>query len=205
MDKNPSLFDLTTQKNGTGFSRRDMLKGVGSAMVAATLLGFPFLTQAEKDTATGDPVIFSQFFMISQAITEHQDLSPGMSARFFNAFYQGDPQFPAQVSKLYSLLQPSLRAKQFQEIAKQNGLGDLLTSIITGWYTGTVKNGTDSILIAYKDALMYRPVSDGLIVPTYCGNGPLWFTAAPPAASMPEYMKEERLKATPDLDNTSKA
>lgn len=27
---------------------------------------------------------------------------------------------------------------------------------------------------------MYRPVKDALIVPTYCGNGPLWWTAAPP-------------------------
>ena len=205
MDNNRLLFDESTRENGTGFSRRDMLKGVGSAVVAATLLGFPFLTQAETATATGAPVIFTQFFMVSQAITEHQDLSPGMSARIFNAFYHGNPQFAIQVTKLFDLLQPNQRAKQFQEAARQNGLGDLLTSIITGWYTGTVKNGTDTILIAYKDALMYRPVSDGLIVPTYCGNGPLWFTAPPPAAPMPEYMKEERLKATPDTVNTSKA
>lgn len=205
MDKNPSLFDFGTQQNGTGFSRRDMLKGVGSAMVAATLLGFPFLTEAEKSTATGDPLIFSQFFMISQAITEHKDLSPGMSARIFNAFYQGDAQFPAQISALYALLQPNQRAKEFQQVAKEHNLGELLTRIITGWYTGTVKNGTDSILIAYKDALMYRPVSDGLIVPTYCGNGPLWFTAAPPAAAMPESIKQARSQATPDTVNTSKA
>ncbi len=205
MDKNRSLFDTGTQENGTGFSRRDMLKGVGSAMVAATLLGFPFLTQAETETATAAPVIFTQFFIVSQAITEHQDLSPGMSARIFNAFFHGNTQFSAQVTKLYSLLQPNMRAKDFQALAKQNGLGDVLTSIITGWYTGTIKNGTDTTLVAYKDALMYRPVSDGLIVPTYCGNGPLWFTAAPPAAPMPEYMKEERLKATPDSVNSSKA
>ncbi|WAT01692.1 sorbitol dehydrogenase family protein [Rouxiella chamberiensis] len=205
MDNNRSLFNENIRENGTGFSRRDMLKGVGSAMVAATLLGFPFLTQAEKDTATGDPVIFTQFFQVSKAITEHQDLSPGMSARIFNAFYQGSPQFPAQVSKLFALLKPGLRAKDFQNAARQNELGDILTAIITGWYTGTVKNGTDTILIAYKDALMYRPVSDGLIVPTYCGNGPLWFTAPPPAAPMPDSMKEERLKATPDSVKTSKA
>lgn len=200
-----SLFNEKNPKNGTGFSRRDMLKGMGSAMVAATLIGFPFLTQAEKETAIGDPIIFTQFFRVSQAITEHQDLSPGMSARIFNAFYQGNPQFPAQVAKLFTLLTPGQRAKQFQEVAKQHDLGEILTAIITGWYTGTIKNGNDSILIAYKDALMYRPVSDGLIVPTYCGNGPLWFTAPPPAAPMPEYMKEERLKATSDTANTSKA
>lgn len=205
MDNNPSIIENNTTENGTGFSRRDMLKGLTSAMVASTLLGFPFLSQAEKETATASPVIFGQFYLVSQAVTEHNDLSEGASAQIFNAFFRSQPDFPQQVSKLHALVNRDQTAKQLQERAKQNGLGDLLTSIVTAWYTGSVGHGTDSILISYKDALMYRPVSDGLIVPTYCGNGPLWFTAAPPAAPMPDSMNADRFGPVTTSSVVSKA
>ena len=192
MDNNPSIIDNNAPENGTGFSRRDLIKGLTSAMVATTLLGFPFLTHAEKATAEASPVIFGQFYLVSQAVTEHKNLSEGASAQIFNALFRGQPDFPLQVSKLHALVNSNQTAKQLQAVAKQQGLGDLVTNIVTAWYTGSVGHGTDSILIAYKDALMYRPVSDGLIVPTYCGNGPLWFTAAPPAAAMPDAMSADR-------------
>src|SRR5476649_2077088 len=205
MDNNPSLIHSITPSNGTGFSRRDMLNGLTSAMVATTLLGFPFISQAEKETATTSPVIFGQFYRVSQAVTEHTNLSEGASARIFNAFFRSQPDFPVQVNKLHALVKNDQSASQLQEVAKQQGLGDLLTSIVTAWYTGTVGHGIDSILISYKDALMYRPVSDGLIVPTYCGNGPLWFTAAPPAAAMPESMNADRFGPVNTKTDVSKA
>jgi len=205
MDNNPSIIDKRSTENGTGFSRRDLIKGLTSAMVASTLLGFPMLSQAEKETATTSPVIFGQFYLVSQAVTEHNDLSEGASAQIFNAFFRSQPDFPLQVSKLHALVDPNHSAKQLQELAKQQGLGDVLTSIVTAWYTGTVGHGTDSILISYKDALMYRPVSDGLIVPTYCGNGPLWFTAAPPAAAMPDSMNADRFGPEASSTPVSKA
>lgn len=205
MENDPSINGNNATANGTGFSRRELLKGLTSAMVATTLLGFPFLSQAEKETATQSPVIFGQFYLVSQAITEHKNISEGSSAQIFNAFHRSQPDFAAQVSKLHALVRPGQSAKALQEAAKQNGLGELVTSIVTAWYTGTVGHGTDSILISYKDALMYRPVSDGLIVPTYCGNGPLYFTAAPPDAEMPESMNADRFTNTSESADVSKA
>lgn len=205
MDNDPSMIDNNAPENGTGFTRRDLIKGLTSAMVAATLLGFPFLTQAEKATAEASPVIFGQFYLVSQAITEHKNLSEGASAQIFNALLRGQSDFPLQVSRLHALVNSNQTAKQLQALAKQQGLGDLVTNIVTAWYTGSVGHGTDSILISYKDALMYRPVSDGLIVPTYCGNGPLWFTAAPPAAAMPEAMSADRFGPATDTNQVSKS
>jgi len=205
MDNDPSMIDSNAPENGTGFSRRDLIKGLTSAMVATTLLGFPFLTQAEKATAEASPVIFGQFYLVSQAVTEHKNLSEGASAQIFNALFRGQPDFPLQVSKLHALVNSNQTAKELQALAKQQGLGDLVTNIVTAWYTGSVGHGTDSILISYKDALMYRPVSDGLIVPTYCGNGPLWFTAAPPAAAMPEAISADRFGPATDANQVSKS
>lgn len=205
MDNNSSIIDNNAPQNGTGFTRRELIKGLTSAMVATTLLGFPFLTQAEKEAAEASPVIFGHFYLVSQAVTEHKNLSEGASAQIFNALLRNQPNFPLQVSRLHAMVNNKQTAKQLQEGAKQQGLGDLVTDIVTAWYTGSVKNGTDSILISYKDALMYRPVSDGLIVPTYCGNGPLWFTTAPPAATMPEAMNADRFGPVIEATQVSKS
>ena len=205
MENDPSIMESNVTANGTGFSRRQLLKGLTSAMVASTLLGFPFLSLAEKETATASPVIFGQFYLISQAITEHKNISEGASAQIFNVFHRSHPDFAAQVTQLHALVKTGQSAKALQEAARQQGLGDLVTLIVTAWYTGTVGHGTDSILISYKDALMYRPVSDGLIVPTYCGNGPLYFTAAPPDAAMPESMNADRFTNISESADVSKA
>ncbi|MDQ2148475.1 sugar dehydrogenase complex small subunit [Alcaligenaceae bacterium C4P045] len=70
--------------------------------------------------------------------------------------------------------------------AEQIGLKDLALAIVRAWYTGTVGLGDRAILLAYQEALMYRPVRDALTVPTYCNFGPLWWTGTPPdAARMP--------------------
>ncbi|MBI3310030.1 MAG: dehydrogenase, partial [Serratia liquefaciens] len=93
-------------------------------------------------------------------------------------------QFTGQVEQLGGLLQTGQSAQQLQQLAIQAGLQAVVTAIITAWYTGTVGHGQTAELIAYKDALMYRPAGDALIVPTYCGNGPLWWTAPPPAVNV---------------------
>lgn len=41
MENDPSINGNNATANGTGFSRRELLKGLTSAMVATTLLGFP--------------------------------------------------------------------------------------------------------------------------------------------------------------------
>ncbi|CAI0916097.1 sorbitol dehydrogenase family protein [Serratia grimesii] len=172
-------------KNGTGFSRRKVLLGLASTLLATSLLSYPFLSQAEQHTAATNPLQFARFFKISQTLTEHNDIDQGMSARIFTALHNHDAQFTSKVEQISHLLQPGQSAKQLQQQATQAGLQDVLTAIITAWYTGTVGHGQTAELIAYKDALMYRPASDALIVPTYCGNGPLWWTATPPAVNVP--------------------
>jgi hypothetical protein len=177
--------DVSPSKNGTGFRRRDVLIGLASTLIATSLLGYPFLTQAEQQTAAANPLIFTRFFTLSQTLTEHRDIDQGMSARIFSALSQATADFSARIERLSALLQPGQSAAQLQTLAVQAGLQDLITAIVSAWYTGTVGHGQQAVLIAYKDALMYRPASDALIVPTYCGNGPLWWTATPPMNMTP--------------------
>jgi fructose 5-dehydrogenase small subunit len=59
-----------------------------------------------------------------------------------------------------------------------------MLTLVAAWYTGTVGHGQQAEVVSYADALMYRPVSDGLPVPTYCLGGPLWWPGLPPPAGV---------------------
>lgn len=55
---------ILSNKKGVGFTRRELLVGRASTMVATSLLGYPFLTQAEQQTADGDD-LFHQYHPIT--------------------------------------------------------------------------------------------------------------------------------------------
>ncbi|WP_077295120.1 sorbitol dehydrogenase family protein [Yersinia proxima] len=190
MEKNAPATTIFSDQNGTGFTRRELLVGLASTMVATSLLGYPFLTQAEQQTTAANPLAFARFFKLSQTLTEHQDIDQGMSARIFTALHNSDGQFPSKISQLTALMQDGQSAQQLQALAQQHQLQKTVSAIVAAWYTGTVGHGQQAILIAYKDALMYRPASDALVVPTYCGNGPLWWTATPPDINLPKPVNE---------------
>jgi fructose 5-dehydrogenase small subunit len=159
---------VSVTKNGTGSTRREFLfatLGLTLTGVVATLPGRAF---AASVISGSDAV--KQFISISQAITEHKHLDTVLAARFFQVFSQRDAQFGPRLTQLALLLQPGMTAQQLLDQADKAGLHDFLYQIVTAWYT----------LVAYKQALMYQTVSDGLIVPTYCGNGPIWWTAPIP-------------------------
>lgn len=190
MEKNAPVTTIFSDQNGTGFTRRELLVGLASTMVATSLLGYSFLTQAEQQTAAANPLAFARFFKLSQTLTEHQDIDQGMSARIFTALHNSDDQFPSKISQLTALMQDGQSAQQLQALAQQHQLQKTVSAIVAAWYTGTVGHGQQAVLIAYKDALMYRPASDALVVPTYCGNGPLWWTATPPDINLPKPVNE---------------
>ncbi len=85
-------------KNGTGFSRREVLLGLASTLLASSLLSYPLLSLAEQQTASANPLQFARFFKISQTLTEHNDIDQGMSARIFTALHNQDTQFTRKLS-----------------------------------------------------------------------------------------------------------
>lgn len=125
----------------------------------------------------------ANFFNISMAITAKSDLSTTTSERIYLAFQGADPSFPDKIAQLGPLARDSDTPEAFKASAMDVGLGDTLMAIVAAWYTGTVETSNGSVLVSYAEALMYRPVADGLTVPTYCNKGPLWWTGLPPAVT----------------------
>lgn len=165
-------------KNGTGSSRREFLLGAVNLGVAGALFSLPSHAFSASLLSAADPV--KNFITLSQAITEHTHINSDLAARFYEVFATSDRQFTARVNRLVQLLTPGDSAQTLMDKARKAGLNEFLYQIVTAWYTGTVGSDYHGTLVAYKQALMYQPVSDGLVVPTYCGNGPIWWTAPIP-------------------------
>lgn len=66
-------------------------------------------------------------------------------------------------------------AAELKAAAAAAGQDKTLTAVISAWYTGTITTAKGPVVVAYKDALMYRSTEDGLVVPTYCNKGPMWW------------------------------
>lgn len=165
---------VTASKNGTGSTRREFLRNTLGILAIGALIPLPFNANAAATASAADPL--HGFIVLSQAITEHRQIDSRLAARFYTTFSQCDVQFAPRVNRLVQLLQPGDSAQQLLAKADQAGLKAFLYQIVTAWYTGTVGDDHHGTLVAYQQALMYRPVSDGLVVPTYCGNGPIWWT-----------------------------
>ena len=124
------------------------------------------------------------FLKISRALTGHDELDSVTASRIFNAMSKADPAFTSRAAALSRLVRDGDEPKALLAAADQAGLRDMALAIVSAWYTGTVGAGAQAVVVSYVNALMYRPVADGLTVPAYCGDGPLWWTRPVPAAGI---------------------
>lgn len=178
-----------------------------AAVASTSLLGWsasgvaqPAATAAAGATGTAvDAAAVGRFFAFSQAITGHEDIDAVTAGRIRAAMVQGDGAFAAQAETLAGLVQPGMAPDALLAAASGAGLRDAALAVVSAWYTGTVTAGPVTTVVAYEQALMYRPVADGLSVPTYCNEGPLWWTAAPPEVGVPtpQQAAQAKPKASP--------
>jgi hypothetical protein len=165
---------------GVGLLWSNPLWRVGTLLVGATEAG----GVAAAPTATPAVSASPGFIALSHAITEHDDLDVVTAARIEAAMGRDFPQFAQLLPGLVALVspagKPAVPARDLLAAATTAGLRELTMAIVTAWYTGTVGAGKTAVVVAYAQALMYRPVADGQTVPTYCNYGPQWWTHAPP-------------------------
>ncbi|MBT0726654.1 sugar dehydrogenase complex small subunit [Rosenbergiella australiborealis] len=165
---------------GTDTNRRQFLKNSLIVTAGCFVTALPLSALAQNTASQGDPIL--AFIRITQTITEHKQINAELAAHFYNAFVKRDATFAQQLQPLAQLITTDMSAQALVSQAQAAGVQTLLQQIVTAWYTGTVGDDYHGTLVSYQQALMYRTVSDGLVVPTYCGNGPLWWTAPVPDA-----------------------
>lgn len=165
-----------------GTTRRKFLLATAAVTAGAgTLTNIPdALSQQPAVSTLHDPA----FLRLSKAVTGHDDLDTTTASRMFVALQQADRDFADHAADLARLVQDGQTPEALLAAAQARGLRETVLTLVAAWYTGTVGHGQQAQMVSYADALMYRPVSDGLPVPTYCLNGPLWWSGPPPAAGV---------------------
>jgi hypothetical protein len=165
-----------------GTTRRKFLLATAAVTAGAGVLtDIPeALSQQPADAALQAPA----FLRLSKAVTGYDDLDATTAARMFVALRQADREFADHAVDLARLIQDGQTPEALLVAAQATGLRDTMLALVAAWYTGTVGHGQQAEMVSYVDALMYRPVSDGLPVPTYCLNGPLGWSGPPPAAGV---------------------
>ncbi|MHC5307448.1 sugar dehydrogenase complex small subunit [Bartonella sp. LJL80] len=184
MQKSKSSQPATMRENSNSafvLDRRLLLQSVGALLACTFLSKAAFAGEAQK-------IPVADFLKLSCALTGYSDLSPITARRIQDALAHHNPAFITQSSELFSLTSPLKSVEDNMAAINAEDLKAAALSIIAAWYTGTVKTDDGPVVVAYEKALMYRPVSDGLIVPTYGSKGPLyWKDSLPPGVSrMPE-------------------
>lgn len=164
-------------RGGRGLSRRGFLVALGSASLLAACGGK--VPQAATVTAAQPARTDPSFLSLSQALTGKRDLNPATADRIEKAFATLQPDLHAQFPALTALVAQASGPQAL--LAAAGSAKPAALAIITAWYTGTVGKGTHAVTVSYRDALMQRPVDDGLYPATYAHGGPAWWTAEPPA------------------------
>lgn len=159
-----------------------LLSGISAAALLAAKQWSPSAhAQSPLHAAAAPADAATQGFLkFSRAITEKSELSTVTAQRILQAAPQVQATFIAHLDTLSALAEQHTSAQALLAAADAAGLKAQALEVVAIWYTGTVTGPKGSQLVAYQNALMYQPVSDGLPVPTYCFKGPLWWTAAPP-------------------------
>jgi fructose 5-dehydrogenase small subunit len=172
-----TLFDL---RNET--TRREFL--LTTAAVTSGLSMLIGLTDARAQQSTTATLDDPGFLQLSEAVTGHADLDATTASRLLNALRRADPMFVDRAAALAQLVRAGQSPETLLSAAQATGLGETMLTLVAAWYTGTVGHGQQAEMVSYVDALMYRPAGDGIPAPTYCLNGPLWWTEPPPAAGV---------------------
>ncbi|WP_175998595.1 sugar dehydrogenase complex small subunit [Burkholderia stabilis] len=178
-----------------GVTRRAALK-----VMAAALTQVGLFTSAPEYAFAQQPSLDGKTFLaLSQALTGHANLDPATALRLVDAFHRTDAGFAARAAALAQRVRAGQTPAQLLADADGAGLHDTALAIVAAWYTGTVGHGQKAVMVTYAEALMYDTVQDGMSAPTYCSNGPLWWTAEPPPADVAPPRKTVASATNPHL------
>jgi hypothetical protein len=174
-DDSPSSFRL---------SRRRILIG-GSLVAAGTVIAgmSGYATQVEQSDFP------ARFMEVSLLLIQHK-LDPTVGARMAQAMLASDASLSVHVSEIIRIAKTK-NAKVVEDFfpdLPEGPLRNTALSVISGWYLGVIKDTADAEVFAFEDALIYKPTSDVMTIPSYAKSKPNgWGPDAPPLSNMPVF------------------
>jgi hypothetical protein len=161
--------------------RRKLIKTTAALGVVSGMMAYvPFRSVfAAADTATApaaSAATTAAFQKLSQFLTS-RPLDAVLAQRYYAALKKRNPALDQSVAALNALVDKSKLAHVDDYLTLPDVDKDLDTcakTIVKSLYLGVVGDDENAELIAYKEALMYKPTEDVLVVPTYGRGAEAW-------------------------------
>ncbi len=156
--------------------RRMFLKAGAVALAASAVFSLAPLSHALAESLSQDA--FADFMSVSQTLCGKQTLDPILAKTLFQALENSNPDFVTllgQFKQWMSQRPQPLKNFQADLLAQHKELAVVPSLITSAWYLGVVGNQA----FAYEQALMYTPVKDMVILPTFARGEPGYWEAKP--------------------------
>jgi hypothetical protein len=174
-DDAPELYSL---------SRRQILIGGGILFGAMAASGS---TSAPPIGAL--PAVADSFMRVSSLLIQHH-LHPEVGKRLAVALKIVRPGLDDHLGQLLDIAKANNAkcVEDFFPAVPDGPVKEAALAIISAWYLGVVVDGPDAEVFAYELALLYRPTSDVMTIPSYAISGPNgWNALGAPLTDMPEF------------------
>lgn len=154
--------------------RRTLIKATLALGVTSMVAYLPIKSVfAGSEAAGAMPAATAAFRQLSQFLTS-KTVHAVLASRYYEALKKRMPELDQSVEALNALVAQYKLAHMddylaLPDVDKQ--LDAHAKTIVKSMYLGVVGDDENQELIAYKEAFMYAPTADVLVVPTY-GRGP---------------------------------
>lgn len=155
--------------------RRTLIKtSVALGVVGGMMAYVPFRSVlAAVDATPAAPAAVGAFQQLAQFLTS-KPVHAVLAQRYYDALKKRNPDLDKSVAALGALVDSGKLAHMDDYLALPDvdkNLDTCAKNIVKSMYLGVVGDDENAELIAYKEAFMYAPTADVLVVPTY-GRGP---------------------------------
>ncbi|MDY7546040.1 sorbitol dehydrogenase family protein [Glaciimonas sp. CA11.2] len=179
--------DLSVTTSPYRLNRRDLFLLAGASFAVISLPRW--LQQASAQTTTSvttAPNLKTQqqsdFLALSALLTAKLKPNSAVSARLYAVLSAQFVEFEKHSADLWQFVQ----IKKINDVdalvgavADNADLSKVLHQIVSAWYLGVVGSGVQAKVIAFDQALMFDPVRDAVVVPTYCRAAPGYWVKKP--------------------------
>ena len=175
-DDCPTAFNL---------ARREILVG---GLFIGGLAALPTLPALAAPASWSDQSA-ARFMELSRLLVPHR-LNEEVGKRMGAAMAALNPSLSQHIDGLLAIARQKNAGivEDFFPDVPDGPLKETALSIISAWYLGVVTDAPNAEVFAYEYALMYKPTSDVMTIPSYAISGPNgWSAEAPPLSNMPEF------------------
>lgn len=163
-------------------TRRTLLQA-GLLLAGTTVFKLPAAELAKQSAQFG-------LFMKASGLLIQHNLSQKVGGRLAVLLSRDIASFEEDLNIIIQIAErkQAQRVEDFFDELPDGNVKKTAYRIIFSWYSGVIDKSTTAEVVAFEDALMYKPTRDVTTVPTYSFNGPgKWVSIDPPLSDMPDF------------------